>query len=298
MFGSGEDASKKMKKLEADIENVFQARRDVNREIKALKGTLEMDVLYQNYEKSQNRFKAAPNPKKEKERMDAISEKKAAFDKAKTTLSSLEAQLESSDESIKELEERLDAERKNNAALRQRVDTGKKYIKENSGVEKEYEVANDSWLNISKEMAEYEKWKSVIAKEKELFEREDAAQGATGQLDSLRDQLLKLTKQCLPKVDGLTIKVAAGLDKEGQQEGIFYTEQPIHELSESEYTAMWCRIWDAAGVSHVFIENISSLGTDAVNVLNTIAKNGGMVFATKMDRKTDDISIAFMSEIK
>lgn len=298
MFGSGEDASKKMKKLEADIENVFQARRDVNREIKALKGALEMDVLYQNYEKSQNRFKAAPNPKKEKERMDAISEKKAAFDKAKTTLSSLEAQLESSDESIKELEERLDAERKNNAALRQRVDTGKKYIKENSGVEKEYEVANDSWLNISKEMAEYEKWKSVIAKEKELFEREDAAQGATGQLDSLRDQLLKLTKQCLPKVDGLTIKVAAGLDKEGQQEGIFYTEQPIHELSESEYTAMWCKIWDAAGVSHVFIENISSLGTDAVNVLNTIAKNGGMVFATKMDRKTDDISIAFVSEIK
>jgi hypothetical protein len=48
----------------------------------------------------------------------------------------------------------------------------------------------------------------------------------------------------------------------------------------------------------VFIENISSLGTDAVNVLNTIAKNGGMVFATKMDRKTDDISIAFVSEIK
>lgn len=297
MFGSGEDASKKMKKLEDDIEIIFAQRRDVNRDVKAISAALEIDPLYQNYEKSAERFKKPISAEKEKKAFDELSEKNKQYEKAVSMLGDLVVETTRCDVEIKELRAKLEAVEKRRADAVSRKEKGEEWLAANKGVPKQYEEAQKAWMNLSTTLAEYEKWKGILKKEKDLLELQDAVVTATGQLDELREKMLKLTNSCLPKVDGLKIKVASGLDKEEKPEGVFYNDKPIHELSESEYTDLWCRIWDAAGVNHLFIENITSLGSDAVATLNQIAKNGGLVFATRMERKQKEMTVLFKGKI-
>lgn len=297
MFGSGEDASKKMKKLEDDIEVLFSQRRDVNRDVKALSSALELEPLFQNYEKSQERFKKPVSADKEKKAFEDISKKNADYEKNKTALSNLTEEWGEKTEEIVELRQKLDKAIKEEAALKERVENGKKWEKDNAGIPKEFEVAQKEWLNLAQVLSDYDKWKQILAKEKTLVETQELAVNATAQLDDLREKLLKLTKSCLPKVEGLEIKVAAGLDKTDKPEGVFFNDQAIHEMSESEFVDMWCQIWDAAGVNFIFIENTTSMGSGAVATMNRIAKNGGIIFGTHMERSTKDMSVVFKSKL-
>lgn len=297
MFGSGEDASKKMKKLEDDIEVLFSQRRDVNRDVKSLSSALELEPLFQNYEKSQERFKKPVSADKEKKAFEDISKKNADYEKNKAALANLSEEWGEKIEEIVELRQKLDKAIKEEAALKERVENGKKWEKENADIPEQYKAAQKEWLNLAQVLADYDKWKQILAKEKTLVETQELAVNATAQLDDLRENLLKLTKSCLPKVEGLEIKVAAGLDKTDKPEGVFFNDQAIHELSESEFTDMWCQIWDAAGVNFIFIENTTSMGSGAVATMNRIAKNGGIIFGTHMERSTKDMSVVFKSKL-
>lgn len=303
LFGNDPDANKKMKKLEEEIDSVFQDRRDINREVKAIENALNIEPLYQNYEKSQERFKNKINATKEKERYDELQKKKSAFEQYKNTLSAAEGELADTKNYIAELERKLSEAKKKEQDLSSSVEKGQKWVKDNEGIVQEFEKANEEWLNISRTLADQEKWKDILNKEKQMIEKQDQAMDLTAKLDEKREKLLKLTQSCLPKVEGLSIKVAAGIDKTDKPEGVFYRvpgkdeEQPLHQLSESEYGDMWCAIWEAAGFQHIFIENITSFGSNVVDTLNSFVKNGGNVYYTKMDRKLDEMEISFKSKI-
>lgn len=297
MFGSGEDASKKMKKLEEDIDLIFGQRRDVNRDAKNIKASLELEPLFQNYEQSQKLFKVAPSEEKEKK---AVAEIKAQHDQYQNAVNE-EKRLAGEEEKLKadiaDLEAKLAAAKHALTAATNRRKTANTWLGTNSDIPKKYEAAQQAYINIGKEVAEYHKWREILRREKELIEMEEASVAATGKIDELRTQLLKLTKSCLPKVEGLTIKVTAGLDKTANTDGVYYNDTPIHELSESQYITMWCLILEAAGVKQLFIENITSLGSHAAETLNELSKNGVIVFTTRQDRKVDVIGVTFKKEV-
>ncbi|HNU15321.1 MAG TPA: AAA family ATPase [Chitinophagaceae bacterium] len=304
MFGGGDDASKKMKKLEEEIETVFADRRDINRDIKTISSALEIEPLYQNREQSEARFAKTISAEKEKKAFDELSKKKADFDKYKSTLDMLEIDHKAAVEKVEELERLLLEAKEYEKEVSGRVDKGEKWVKENESIVAEFEKANNEWLNLSKTLSEQEKWKEILKRERLLIEKQDASVTKTGELDDLREKMLKEVKKCLPAVEGLTIKVATGLDKEDKQEGVFYTvpgkenEQGIHELSESEYADMWCKIWEVTEVPIVVIENISSFGSSFIKTLNQFVKNGGTVFYSKMDRKVKELQVEFKSKIE
>jgi len=298
MFGSGEDASKKMKKLEDDIEVLFSQRRDVNRDVKALSSALELEPLFQNYEKSQERFKKPVSADKEKKAFEDISKKNADYEKNKTALSNLTEEWGEKTEEIVELRQKLDKAIKEEAALKERVENGKKWEKDNAGIPKEFEAAQKEWLNLAQVLADYEKWRQILAKEKTLIETQELAVNATAQLDDLREKLLKLTKSCLPKVEGLEIKVAAGLDKTDKPEGVFYNGQPLHELSQSETENLWAKIFVESGNNFLFFENLNNFGSETISFLDKIAKEKGvMIFGTRTNPYKKDMSVIFKSKV-
>jgi hypothetical protein len=55
-FGKDEDAGKKEKKIVTDLQKVTDERKVTNRDIKAVKGWLDVNELYSDYEKSAKRF--------------------------------------------------------------------------------------------------------------------------------------------------------------------------------------------------------------------------------------------------
>jgi hypothetical protein len=297
MFGSGEDASKKMKKLEADIDTLFTQRRDVNRDAKAISSALEMEPLFQNYEKSLERFKKPVSAEKEKKVFEDADAKNKKYEQSNQALATINSDLIRKSNEIADLEKELAEAKKQLGELEVRKTNGEKWLKENKDVPKEFDAAQKAWMSLSTTLAEYEKWKSILAKEKTLTATQELAVQATGQLDALRLQLLKLTKQCLPKVEGLEIKVAAGLDKEGQQEGVFYNEQALHELSQSEYEGLWAKILVEAGSQFLFFENLNNFGSITIGVLNQLAKEGVQIFGTRTNPSIDEIGIAFKTKI-
>jgi len=304
MFGSGDDASKKMKKLEDEISEVFSARRDLNRDIKTLQGALEIEPLYINREQSEERFAKTINAEKEKKAFDDLSQKKSAYDKNCTNLDLLKIEKGTASEKVKDLKRQLAEAEAYEKEVTDRVEKGDKWVADNKGIVAEFEEAQSKWINLSKTLADQDKWKDILKREKGLIEKQDEAMEKTAQLDKLRESLLKEVKKCLPAVEGLTIKVATGIDKEDKPEGVFYLvpgkekEQGIHELSESEYADMWCKIWEATDVSIVIIENISSFGSTFIKTLNQFVKNGGTVFYSKMDRKVKELQVEFKSKVE
>ncbi len=158
-------------------------------------------------------------------------------------------------------------------------------------------------MNLSQTLTDYNKWNDIQKKEKVLIEKQEESATLTGELDELNEKILKATNDCLPKVKGLTAKVATGIDKNGKPEGMFFLvpgkkeAQPIHELSETEYADMWCEIWEAIGTQFIFIENMSSFGDSMVTTLNQFVKNGGTVFYTQQNRKQEELSVTFKSKI-
>jgi hypothetical protein len=303
MFGSGDDSSKKMKKLEDEIDTVFSARRDLNRDIKMLESALEIEPLFKNREQSEKRFANTINAEKEKKAFDELSQKKAAYDKHSANLDLLKIEKKSAAEKVEDLKRQLAEAEEFQKEVTERVDKGNKWVADNKGIVAEFEKASNEWVNLSKTLADQDKWKDILKREKGLIQKQDQAMDKTGELDKLRESLLKEVKKCLPAVEGLTIRVATGIDKEDKQEGVFYLvpgkekEQGIHELSESEYADMWCKIWEITEVPIVVIENISSFGSTFIKTLNQFVKNGGTVFYSKMDRKVKELQVEFKSKV-
>lgn len=298
MFGTGEEATKKMRETEALVDKKFNERTAVNRRVKELSSALKTEPLFVNREESEKTFATPIKAESEKKKFDDISKKKNAYDQYQNTLNIAEADLKDKTERVKELEEQLKKAIEQRDKLQESVTTGKAWVENNKGVVTEYDKANKEWVNISKKLADQEKWKDILKKEKELHNEEDKANKLTGEIDEGREKILKLTKNCLPDVEGLTIKVATGIDKEGKPEGVFYNDKPIHELSQSAYEALWAKIFVASGVKFLFFENINNFGSATIGLLNELMKTEGViVFGTRTNPKIKELGITFKNKI-
>lgn len=302
-YGSGSDGSKKMQKLETDYDTKFADRRDINRDVALLKGALEVEPLYQNYEGSQKKFAISINAEGAKRAFDDKSKKNADYERYKTNLELLKVGQQETQKQIDSLKQQLIEAEKQEKDTAERIKNGDKWMKDHENDPREFETANKEWLNLSKTMTDYAKWQDILKKEKQLTEKQEQSVTLTGELDELNEKILKATNDCLPKVKGLTAKVATGIDKKDKPEGMFYLvpgkkqEQPLHELSETENADMWCEIWDEQGSQFIFIENMTSFGDSMVKTLNRFVENGGIVFYTLQNRKQKDLSITFKSKI-
>ncbi len=69
------------------------------------------------------------------------------------------------------------------------------------------------------------------------------------------------------------------------------------QLSESELWEMCTQLWIKLNIRVVLVEDISSLGTGAIEKFNEFIKNGGYVFAAMMNRKQNNLRVSFSTKI-
>lgn len=295
-FGDNPRINKQEEEIVSKLKVKEDSRREVNRDLKLITGALETNPLYQNYENNLKKFEKPVVAENEKKKFEAITEKKKSFDKYSGALDDLKEEKEINDKHIVSLKQQLADAEKESKELEKRIEDGKKWVEDNKAVVKEYEVAEKEWLDMAKKVAEYANWKTVLDQEKKLMECQDKSQTYDGEIDELRKDLMELTQKYLPKIKGLEVRVKVGLDDE--DEGIYFENKTLAQLSESELWGLFLQIWDAKGVRFVFCENISSLGSDAVAILNGLAKEGAHVFATEMERKKKEIQVTFETKIQ
>lgn len=300
LFGSGEDTKKKHRQIESDYDDLFAKRRDVNREIKNLKGALAAEELYQNYEKSQEAFKTPIAADKEKAAYEEIAKKNREYLNYKeNVLPSKKSALVSKQREIAELEQRLAAAKKEEKDISAAVEKAEKWVDDNKGVPAQFKKADIDWMNLSNKLADQRKWTDILQKEKDLKAFEKASDKATSQLDDLDLQMLKLTSSYLPKIPGLKLKVRPSIDKDKEEVGLFFNDFTMAQLNESEFAKLWAQIFIEKEMSFLFFENLNSYGSGAINVINELAKEDGvLVFGTRMERKLKHLEINFNSKVE
>lgn len=300
LFGSGEDTKKKHRQIESAYDDLFAKRRDVNREIKSLKGALDVEPLFQNYEQSQETFKTIIVADKEKSAYEEIAKKNREYLNYKeNVLPSKKNALKSKQGEIAELEQKLAAAKKEEKELSTAVEKAEKWVDDNKTIPAQFKKADADWMNLSNKLADQRKWTDILQKEKDLKAYERATEKATQQLDDLDLQMLKLTSSYLPKIPGLKLKVRPSIDKEKEEIGLFYNDFTMAQLNESEFAKLWARIFIEKEMSFLFFENLNSYGSGAIGVINELAKEDGvLVFGTRMERKQKHLEINFNTRVE
>lgn len=297
-FGNDEEATRKEVKLKKDLTTAMSSRKDANRDKKNLAGWLAESKLAQNYEKNLKNFSTPVTIEKEQEKYNAAMAKKREYDDNDARIKNTEATIATREQQIAEMEAKLVEARKVLQDAKDGVERGKAWMEENKKAPKEFETAQVDFMNASKKIEEYRDWKEVVRKKKELDAFEEASTLLTGQIDNLRIEMRKLVKKYLPDIEGLEIKIATGIDDEIEEDGIFYNGRSLAQLSESELWDLFLLIWEQKDVQFIFCENINSLGSDAINTLNRLAKEKkAQIFASEVDRKKNTMEISFTAKV-
>lgn len=295
-FGD-EEVRGKEKKVLKGITDAKATRKDANREYTRLKNALAINPLYQDYEENLKKFKVAPSivdaQKLRNEKKTAAEAHDRAVEKLNRTMEGITAK----HNEIEKIKQQLIAAEKDLQSLMQMKGEFEKYIAENAIAKTEYQEAETAFLQISQTITDYNSWQDVVRQKNEMEEFETVIQRADAKKDELITELRKLTKKYLPEIPGLELKLNTGIDDD-ELEGIIYNGRTLAQLSESEIWGLYMLICEEKGVNFVFIENLPSLGTDAIGIMNMLAEKGVKIFATEMKREQDKMRIVITDKIE
>lgn len=228
------------------------------------------------------------------------------------------------EDKIKKLQEELEVERSALANLQDRIKNGIEY-------NKQFIYAKDELASAqlaSQRLHENKALEVGIANAQRLLVdfdmKEQESLLINGKIDETQLLIKKMIKSFTPEIDGLEIKVASVIDAEFENQayrathpgctdrdafmhveglktdnvdGLFCNGRSVAEMSESELYSLCIKLWEFMGVRVVFIENITSLGSEAIDVINMFAEKGAYVFYSQMDRKQKDLKINFHNKI-
>lgn len=292
---SDEENSKKETSIKTSLGKLVPARREANREYKRLQTVLNDSDLFINWEDSERRFKKEITIEAEQKKLNDLGKAADEYRNAENGMAIIGQQIESKTNEIERLEAALKVAKDEKEALLVRKTNGDEYLAQNVMAKTDYDDAQREFRLISQQLLEQKEWKEIKKLKDEMDQYETLVQDADAKKDKLKLDLMKVTKKYLPEIDGLEIKIATGMDDE--EEGIYFEGKTMAQLSESELWGLFFKIWEQKDVRFVFIENVSSLGTDAVAILNMLAKNDVKIFATQMDRKKQSMKISFTDTV-
>lgn len=109
-------------------------------------------------------------------------------------------------------------------------------------------------------------------------------------------QIKQMAKDCTPDIEGLEV-VIGNIDSQ-KPEGVYLNGVNMAHLSESEQWDLCLQLWKLMGVSVVFIENITSLGSSAIERVNWFAENGGYVFVSCLNRGYKELHVDFLTQLQ
>jgi hypothetical protein len=293
-FSDGDN--KKEKVLKQNIKVAKEAYRNANREYTRLDKALQIHPLYENAEANYKRFATPISAEEVKERLSQARDKWDGLKVKERQLETVTQNIRSTELNIQHLEEQLANQKKNLVLFQDSKTEIQEYIAENATAKMDYDEVEAEYMKVSETLAEEREWSRVLEMKKDMDQFAEARTRAEQIKDKNLDDLQKLTKKFMPDIKGFELRIPKGMDDDSP-EGLFYNGKTLAQLSESELWGLFFEIWEQKQVRFVFVENVSSLGTNAIETLNFLATQGVKVFANSMDRKKDVMKITITDKI-
>lgn len=316
MVSQNTDLTTQEQEYKTTHDGAYKKRTQVNKDLQDLGSKITESTLYvwdnenkvfvqsENYKMAVQVESEAPKDRTElDEKFKAAEKKNSEYNNGKSRLLELSNKLSNHQSKIKSIEDeilnlqaQLATEKTKLAETEESITKGNEYVKERETAEQEYQ-------SVRKEVMDYgeiEKIRNLIsATDNNLAAYNESArvkQELNEIMDGCEKGLKELAQKYTPNIEGLEV-VVANIDS-ARPEGVYYKGTNISHLCESELWDLCLQVWKHTGIRIVFIENSSSLGSEAIQRINWFAANGGYVFVTTMQRGYKELKVSFHKELK
>lgn len=210
--------------------------------------------------------------------------------KAQATYDGLDGQVDEKEKEIVELEERIKGRRAEIEKINERKVTGKKWLDEHAELPAQIKEAEDNLVVTTQAKIDAE---TVIATNK-IYKNYNAKVDESVKLDSellqISNDRLAIAKSFTPPIEGFEVNLG---DPDESKKGLFLNGINIAALSESERWDLVIKILNHYNITILFVENLSSLGSNAIKTIEALRDAGGFIFASQMKRSQSKISVNF-----
>ena len=305
------DQLKKEQVIKTKYKTKFDERTGVNRDVTRLYKEVG-DTGYYTWDKDNSTW--VPSPLKEadqkfvSENTDNEEEITKQFEKAnqdmqqltaaKTRLEQRNVEKKQIVDEIAELERKLAAKKEELTAKVQQIETATQYIEQLKNAPEELENIREKMQRVGDVKLKKQNLATSEAKVKEYDEKQEQQIQLNADLDELKIDRKNFIKQFTPDIEGLELVVHDGIDNTEKKEGMYFNGRTPAEMSESELWDIFMQILRSVKCYFICIENLSSLGTAAIERINWFVKEGhGQVFYTAMQRGQKEMKVTMHTEI-
>lgn len=276
-----------MKKFKDSMKAHQQTRAAANKTVLSLTQWLEAEPLFHKWDESAKKYTKAIDIE------ELSTELKVSGNKSDQLVRARE-KLRGQKESRVKIQEQLDELNEQMEELNQRIGIGEDFVEKNKEASKEYDEVKSRYDNAYKEMSAYNMWQQVKEKKKEKDEFEKVSKKADASEKEIIQKVKDLQTEILPDIKGVSLitedYTEAGVS---YKEGLYWNNRNVAQLSESEWWGIVMAIWKKYKVRIVVIDNFSSLGSKAADLLSGLAKDGAFILAAEMDRQQKTLQITY-----
>lgn len=296
--------------IQTQYKQKFQQRTGVNNDVKRIKQEI-INLGYYKFDSENSCFisndvlqkdlefvkKNDLNEDEIKKKFETATENNRKLTEATTRLETRNREKENIEKEIADLKRQLDLKVIELEQKSTQIVTGKQYVEEYKNAPVELEQVRVLMENVGEVKLKRQNIATAKAKVDEYQKQEDEQVKLNGDLDELKIRKKNFIKQFTPDVPGIELVVNDGIDND-REEGIYYNNRTPQELSESEIWDFFMQICHAVGIHFMFIENMNSLGSAAVERINWFVQNGyGQVFYTAMQRGQKEMKLTMHTQL-
>lgn len=274
-------------KYKEGIKKAAESRAAANKVLKGIDEYLNGESMFLNWEESEKKYVTKPDIKVLSAEMEVARKKSDSLNSATQQMIVLDKRLSDIDEEIT----RLQQEKKEKL---ERQELGKQWLQDNKNAHDEYTTIKTKYENVSNEILDFNKWEIIKEKKKDRDEAETLAQKADANEKSLLQELKELQAEILPDIKNVDLVLEdtheGGIEK---KEGLYVDGKTVAMLSETEWVSFVFMVWRKFKVKVIVLDNIATLGSKGIELLEKLAKDGAYVLATEMNREQKTLEISY-----
>ena len=284
---SAEEFEAQFLKLKNNIKAAQDSRASANRSLKALNEYLLSEPLFNNWEASEKKYIKPVDIKQLSVSLENAGKDSDKLLQAETKLRQLKERQTNLQEQIENLQNELDGVTNN-------IKVGEKFVDANKGAKKAYDTVRIQYDNAHTEAQSYNKWQEIKTKKSERDEFETFAQKADAKEKELKQHVKDLQAEILPDIKGVEL-ITEDTHEDGKvvKEGLYWEGRNVAQMSESEWLVIVLQIWKKLKVKVVVIDNLSSLGSGAIEWLEKLNKDGAYILAAEMSREQKSLQVEY-----
>lgn len=286
----------------------YASRTEANRQHKHYKALVEASAFYADWQSHEQYF-SSTNFDNLQEEIQADQKGYQNYEAAKNKLVVFEENLErlttveilSCEKEIAELEQKLVQARKaletkleEKKAVEEKINLAKNYIQENEKFVARHEAVQKKIQEASEFKMKKQAFEQMKHNKQQMDHFADESIRLTHILDACDQWKKEFVKTFTPNIEELEICIP---DEKDPREGLFYRGKASNQWCESEAWEVASLIWEQLGIRIIFVENVSSLGSGAVEKLNHFANNGGYIFGSLMNRQEKNLKITITNNL-